>query len=269
MKTKSPLAYDKLVYNDFESLAKGFQSAQPFPHVVVDNFLNLELAQAIEKEFPDIDDERWYKYNNAIENKKALNNWEIFGPLTYNLMTYLNSPAFVSKVQMLFGDVTLYPDYGLNGGGYHLHKSGGKLNVHLDYSIHPKMNLERRVNIILYLTEGWDEAWGGHVSLWTNDEEKHQPKEMIEKVAPQFNRAVIFDTTCNSWHGLPETITCPDDQARKSLAIYYLSQPNEKAPDRGKALFAPFEDQKDDQDVLDLIDKRSNVKTAGQVWKKD
>jgi len=268
MKTKSPLAYDDLVYNDFAPLAKKFQSAHPFPHVVINDFLNIELARAIEKEFPQMDDERWYKYNNAIENKKALNNWEIFGPLTYNLMTYLNSPVFVSKLQVLLGDIVLYPDYGLNGGGYHLHKSGGKLNVHLDYSIHPKIHLERRINIILYLTEGWNEAWGGHISLWTHDEENHQPKEMIEKVAPLFNRAIIFDTTCNSWHGLPESITCPEDQARKSLAIYYLSPPNVNAPDRGKALFAPFGDQKDDQGVLDLIEKRSNVKTADKVWKK-
>lgn len=264
----TPQSLDGLVYSDYKGLASTFQQASPFPHVVIDDFLDLDLARSIEKEFPASDSQKWYSYDNAIEDKKALNNWEFFGVNTYNLMSYLNSPEFVTKLQALFGGLTLYPDYGLNGGGYHLHKPGGKLNVHLDYSIHPKIHLERRVNIILYMTENWNEAWGGHLSLWSHDQEKHQPKEMIHKVAPKFNRAVIFDTTCNSWHGLPEAITCPDDQARKSLAIYYLSEPRVDAPRRGKALFAPSETQQGDQEVLELIEKRSKISTAGDVWNK-
>ena len=30
----------------------------------------------------------------------------------------------------------LYPDYGLNGGGFHIMGNKGKLNPHLDYVIH-------------------------------------------------------------------------------------------------------------------------------------
>ena len=37
-----------------------------------------------------------------------------------------------------------------------MHKAGGNLAIHLDYSIHPKMNLQRKLNLILYLEEDYD-----------------------------------------------------------------------------------------------------------------
>jgi Rps23 Pro-64 3,4-dihydroxylase Tpa1-like proline 4-hydroxylase len=40
-----------------------------------------------------------------------------------------------------------------------------KLNVHLDYSIHPKLGLERRLNLVLYITSGWKPEWGGTARL--------------------------------------------------------------------------------------------------------
>jgi hypothetical protein len=49
-------------------------------------------------------------------------------------------------------DLFLYPDPGLHGGGWHMHGAGGNLNPHLDYSIHPKSGLMRKLNIIIYLS---------------------------------------------------------------------------------------------------------------------
>lgn len=165
-------------------------------------------------------------------------------------------------------EVELWPDMGLNGGGWHAHGAGGKLNTHLDYSIHPKLAMERRLNIILYINENYDAKWGGSLGLWSHDEKENQPKDLIKSVEPLFNRAVIFDTTCNSWHGLPEAITCPENEARRSLAIYYLSEPRENVSRRGKALFAPSNAQKGDVDVVELIKKRAGVKSAEDVYRK-
>jgi hypothetical protein len=76
------------------------------------------------------------------------------------------------------------------------------------------------------------------------------------KVDNKFCRAVIFDTTQNSWHGFPDYITCPDGVYRKSIAMYYLTTPAKDASDRKRALYAPSESQKTDQEVIDLIQKR-------------
>ena len=43
----------------------------------------------------------------------------------------------------------LEADYGLHGGGVHMHKTGDYLNVHLDYDIHPKVPMQRKLNIII------------------------------------------------------------------------------------------------------------------------
>ena len=121
----------------------------------------------------------------------------------------------------------LYSDIGLNGGGWHIHKKGGKLNQHLDYSLHPKLGLERKLNIIIYLNSNWKKEWKGNLGFWSNESNK-EPGNLVREIEPKFNRAILFDTTQNSWHGLPEPVNCPKGEYRKSLAIYYLCKPSKK-----------------------------------------
>ena len=54
---------------------------------------------------------------------------------------------------------------------------------------------------------------------------------------------------------------------RQSLAIYYLTEPSIQADPRGKALFAPYKDQANDPEVLKIIELRSQVNTADQVYR--
>ncbi|WP_119328663.1 2OG-Fe(II) oxygenase [Cysteiniphilum halobium] len=262
------LNLEKKVFSDFNLLKEDFAKANPFPHVVIDNFLDLELARALDQEFPSLDSDLWYKYKNAIEYKKTYNHWEAFPSKTYQFFAYLNSKRFIDKLNQMMPEVELWPDMGLNGGGWHAHGAGGKLNTHLDYSIHPKLGMERRLNIIIYINEKYKSEWGGALGLWSHDDAENQPKDLIKSVEPVFNRAVIFDTTCNSWHGLPKVITCPENEARRSLAIYYLSEARETSSRRGKALFAPSDSQKGDKEILELIKKRAEVKSADNVYRK-
>jgi len=133
---------------DFQSLVGTYRAAKPFDHVVIDNFFEPGVAEGLATEFPEFESKVWWEYENPIEIKKACNMWDKFPRLTYSVFDYLNSPEFVAKMETLVGD-RLWPDPGLNGGGWHTHRPGGKLNTHLDYSIHPKLGLERRVNLIV------------------------------------------------------------------------------------------------------------------------
>ena len=94
---------------------------------------------------------------------------------------------------------------------------------------------------------------------WSYDAENNQPKECVTKVENLFNRAVIFDTTQNSWHGLPQDLTCPENTARRSLAAYYLSDINNNAEPRKRALYAPYGDQKSDPNITEFCKKRSGL----------
>ena len=165
--------------------------------------------------------------------------------------------------------VNLYQDPGLHGGGWHIHGPGGNLNPHLDYSIHPKVALQRKINIIIYLASDLMDVHGGHLGLWEHDLEDNAPGKLIERIQPKFNRAVIFDTTQNSWHGMCEPLVQPDGIYRKSLAIYYLTDPTNNADQRERALFAPREEQKGDQSVEQLIKTRANSKNFSSAYRTD
>jgi len=237
-----------------ETQFKDFSKKKPFNYCVIDNFLDQTVADKVAQEFPNFNSKSYNgNYDNEIELKKTCNVWDKFLPNTYKLLHELNSPEFIKIISELTGCNDLYSDPGLHGGGWHTHPAGGKLNPHLDYSIHPKLGLQRKFNLLIYLTPDWQEEWGGHFGLWDKD------KNLKEKIAPLFNRAIFFDTTQDSWHGLATEVNCPVDKTRNSIAVYYLTHPDKDADKRQRALFLPTDAQKNDKTILDLIERRSKV----------
>jgi hypothetical protein len=243
-----------------------FSNGDPFDHCVVDGFFEEEAAIKLSCEFPDYHSDDWFFYNNAIEHKKALNSWEKFPRATYQAFSLLQSQSVTSLLEDALGE-QIYVDHGLNGGGWHIHGSGGNLNPHLDYSIHPKMGLERVLNIIVYLSPELKPEHGGHLGLWTHDEIAKGPGKLVKEIEPRFNRAIVFNTTQNSWHGMSRRLDVPEGVYRKSLAIYYMRHPGKDAEQRGRALFAPREEQLGDEAVLETIRLRSNVATSADVYR--
>lgn len=231
---------------------------EPFDHVVIDDFFDPQVAFSLASEFPEFRSNLWYDYSNPLEVKKTMNFWDRFPPTTYQVFWDLCSPSFSAVLSEKFG-ADIEADIGLNGGGWHIHGSGGKLNVHQDYSIHPKMPKQRKLNIIYHLSRDWDNAWGGNLQLWNHDPETNKPKNMAKVVDVKFNRAVIFDTTQHSWHGFAGKLTCPEGAYRKTLAVYYVQNPEANADTRYRAEFAPSEEQKNDPSVLQLIEDRKKV----------
>ena len=257
-----------LTQRDWQALQTQFLANEPFNYIVMDNFFTQETVQQLVKEFPDYNSPVWNAhYNNPIENKKACNHWDKFPATTYSVLHYLCSTAFETIVGKITGNIGVKADVGLHGGGWHAHTQAGKLNIHLDYSIHPKLKLERHYNLIVYITPDWSADWGGGLELWSHDSETARAKELVTTVENRFNRAVLFDTTQYSWHGLPKDLVCPAGVMRQSLAVYYVTDPAADASDRGKALFVPREDQKDNPEIMELIKKRSQVATAESVYK--
>jgi hypothetical protein len=244
---------DKIIFGDI------MLYDEPFTHFVIDDFLDEQTANDLSQEFADFHSNDWYVYENPLEVKKTINNWYSFPPKTYKFFSYLNSSQFVNELKQLTSVENLYCDQGLHGAGWHIHGKGGKLNVHLDYEIHPKLDLMRRYNLIYYLNKDWNPDWGGNLEFWSHDENNNQPKEKITTIECKFNRAVLFDTTQNSWHGFSNPINCPEGVYRKSIAVYYLSDVPETFHNRKRALYSPAEDQKNDVEILNLIKQRSSM----------
>jgi hypothetical protein len=210
----------------------------PFDHWIIEDFLDIQDAKDVSKEFIDYEStEDIVRYKGWIGEKSTCNSWNRFPALTYKIFFNLLSLDFVSRLSAVTGVAPLYPDIGLHGGGWHMSGKGGSLAMHLDYSIHPKLKLQRKLNLILYLEEDYKSEWGGSLQLWSHDKEKDKPLNKIKEVEPLFNRAILFDTTQKSWHGFPEPINLPLGKLRKSFAVYYLTNITSTAEERYTAQY--------------------------------
>jgi Rps23 Pro-64 3,4-dihydroxylase Tpa1-like proline 4-hydroxylase len=202
-----------------DSLHTTYQAAKPYPHIVLDNFLEPGVAEAAIQEFPSLVPDQWNNYLHANERKFSNTDPSTWGPTLRSILELLNSPRFVDFVGSLIGIDNLIPDPSLEGGGLHQSRRGGFLNVHADFTVHPhNRQWQRRANILLYLNEDWKPEYGGELEMWSAD-----MKECVERVTPIANRVLIFTTDSTSFHGHPEPITCPEDVARQSLALYYFT----------------------------------------------
>lgn len=202
--------------NDVDALSEKFQGAAPFDHIIIDNFLNEKLAKQLVEFFPHPEEKNWWQYDNPLEKKLAFNDIGQLPTCFSHFFSYVNSPEFLAWLEKLTGISDLKSDPSLRGGGLHCIKRGGKLDVHQDFNIHKELGMLRKVNLILYLNENWQEEWGGHLELWDKD-----MTTLHHKISPLFNRAVIFRTDTESNHGHPHSLTCPEDRMRISLATYY------------------------------------------------
>ncbi len=221
------------------ALSKQYRENQPCPHILLENFLNPEIASEMAEQFPQSGSDAWTQYKHANENKLGLAKRQLFPPAVAAVTDELNSPDFVAWISELTGIPGLKADPMLEGGGLHQSGPGGYLNVHTDFSMHhfhPKWR--RRVNLILYLNPDWREEWGGALELWE--------KNMVRcgaKYSPLLNHALIFTTDERSLHGFPDPLTCPEGESRKSLALYYYTvEEGKKAAGHSTDYFARPQD---------------------------
>ncbi len=204
-------------------LAEQYSRNEPYPHILLADFLDTEIALEMAREFPQPVTQAWTQYKHANENKLGMPRRELFPALLGAVTDELNSPEFVAWISQLTGIPNLLADPMLEGGGLHQSERGGYLNVHTDFSQHHfRPNWHRRVNLILYLNPDWDESWGGSLELWEKSAEGKMTR-CVAKYPPLLNHAIIFTTSEKSLHGFPDPLTCPEGQSRKSLALYYYT----------------------------------------------
>ena len=226
METALKLVDQTRLNADLAASSEAYRSAQPFPHIVLDDVLHPEAFAAAVRDFPGIKDEFWKGYLHVNETKYCNVYPDTWAPSLQAIAQEFCSPEFVSYLEQLTGISNLIPDYTMDGGGLHQTLRGGHLNIHADFTTHhTHENWARRVNILLYLNEEWHDDWGGKLELWDPEMTACQGT-----VTPAGNRMLVFTTSEDSFHGHPDGLTCPPDMARRSLAMYYFTE--EAAPVR-------------------------------------
>jgi len=196
---------------------KVYTQNTPFPSGVLDNFLQQDVVDAVLREWPEQEAFNTKAVGTSV--KSSLSDSSKFGPETQKLFEVLNGVDFLKELERVTGIPNLIADPSLEGGGLHMITRGGFLKIHADFNWHLKMSKMRMINLLVYLNEDWNEEWGGHLELIG-------PPETLDTkvtIAPLNNRAVLFNTTSDSWHGHPEPLKCPENRQRKSIALYYYS----------------------------------------------
>ena len=202
-----------------ESLSADYCFAEPFPHVVIDNFLPEDLVAQLVEHFPTekLKSDVVFDYGYAGHHKRQILPADC-DDFCRRAFDFFNSQPFLEFLEGLSTIEGLLPDPYFAGGGFHEIGTGGKLGIHADFRINNKLHLSRRMNVIVYLNEGWREEYNGSLELWSRD-----MKNRVKSVTPVWNRCVIFNTDADSYHGHPDPLTTPEGVLRRSVALYYYT----------------------------------------------
>ncbi len=242
------------------SLHEQYMAAQPYPHIVVDNFFCPDAMDEILSQTPSLAKAREgvEKMSNRNEEKYATKGESQFGETTKQFARFLNAEPFLRFLEGLTGINNLLPDPHFEGGGHHEILPGGFLKIHADFGKNTRTGLDRRLNALVYLNKDWKEEYGGHFELWDVE-----MKGCVKKVLPLFNRLVVFSTTSFTYHGHPEPLRCPPDRSRRSIALYYYTngRPESEVVAGGShsTLFKARPDSADDGAAARLKDATKKV----------
>ena len=242
------MVFGSWISEDESIYKEKFIKNTPFPHVKISNFFSEDTVNKL-LPYYDHRNQDWVEYWNPIEKKYALNKFDVTVGSIYDV---LQGPYFVEKISKITGIPKLQSDPYLHGAGLHYHPRGSHLDMHLDYSIHPVSKLQRRLNLIVYLNDKWNPEWNGDLQFYDSTY-SHCEKQYY----PEYNNAILFQTSDLSYHGLPKTILCPENIGRKSLAIYYISEPEPDPLVRYKANFFPLPGEILSADFLKLYEIRN------------
>lgn len=198
-------------------LHAAYSTATPFPHVKIDDFLPPALLEQVLGDTARLPKSE-ASFDRPQEQLKNSYSPALFPEGTRNLFWFFNSRPFLAFLERMTGIPGLIGDPYYVGGGVHEVKTGGHLDIHADFNHLPKLNLQRRLNMLIYLNRDWKTEYGGQFEIWDTG-----MKQCVHAFDPAFNRCVVFTTDSESYHGNPRTVAHPQGRSRLSMALYYYT----------------------------------------------
>lgn len=197
-------------------LKKEFDEALPYRHVVIQDFLKPEVARSLYEHFPPMDSLSIH-YQGLNEHKSEGSNFATFHPSFSELRQFVNSDQLRSALEKITGINDLFSTEDNLGSGVHQGKNGSYLDVHIDFNIHHKRDLHRRLNLLIFLNKNWKDEYGGKAEMWNQDVSR-----LVKAYTPGYNVCILFETSEISYHGY-STIHVPEGETRKSFYTYYYT----------------------------------------------
>lgn len=206
---------------DRDVLRERVRGSAPVPNFCIDNFLDEAFAERVLASYPTLEEAvKVGKTFMAVNErgKTQVTDSSTFAEPVAELNRALATPEFLETMSYIFDMPNLLADEQLAGGGIHQTGPRGHLDVHIDFNFLEDRQLHRRLNILIYLNNGWKPEWGGNIELWNKD-----VSQCIHSFSPIFNRCVVFETNEISYHGVT-AVKCPEGMSRKSFAAYYYTK---------------------------------------------
>lgn len=222
---------DLFLTQNIHDLNQQFYSNKPIRHLVIDNFLDKNLAHTIYNHFPAVKEMKTH-YHGINEKKSEHSDFSKLDIAFSRLHEELSSGHFIEWLTRVTSIKNLETINDRLGYGLHQGANNSFLDIHIDYNLHPVKKKYRKLNFILFFNKQWEKNWGGDLELW---DEKVQ--NCIQSISPLFNRCVIFECSDISYHGYSR-ITVPGDITRKSYYQYYFI-PAEKDISFHDTIFKP------------------------------
>lgn len=232
-------ALNPFVREQVESLNRQFVTAEPFRHVVIDSFLDPGFCAQLIAEFPPFQNRYAVNERGEVGRKAAISTLAGIGAGYARFDALMKNPEFLLLVGKITGVGSLLYDPEYAGGGTHENLNGQELDIHVDFNYHPSTHFHRRLNLILFLNERWEEGWGGTLELLR--EPWAAGAQDVRSVLPLANRVVIFETTESSWHGFRRITLPPEERiSRRSIAVYFYTKDrpaSQAAPSHGTVYY--------------------------------
>ena len=175
------------------ALRDQFATAQPFRHVVIDDFADPVGLATLLAEMPDPHEAGIGKSRDYVfaKNKFEKSGFAEFGPQSRELYTELCSDRFGEVLRAITGE-DVFVDPAFHGGGMHQAGEDSFLDMHVDFNKHPlHESWFRNLNILLYLNPGWEPAWRGSSSFGTRRPVPKRPSSRCSTAASSWRRSRV------------------------------------------------------------------------------
>lgn len=196
-----------------EALQRQFHSGDKINTAVVQDLLDEQSAEEIYSAFPP--KEKMVRTRTLREYKYIGVQMNWYNKVVEEIIYAFQDPKVVGTISEITGIRPLYPDATLYAAGISLMAKDNFLNPHVDNSHDGAGKRYRALNLLYYVTPGWQESYGGNLELW--DLGVRYP---CRTIPAKFNSLVIMATHKESWHSVNRVLY---DGQRCCVSNYYFS----------------------------------------------
>jgi len=218
-------ALDRIGTDRLAALRHAWQTADPFPHLVIDGLFDPGLLAGVERDFDAVNEADWRESRHRLQRKRGTTPGVTLPDAARHYFDQLAGAPMRRFLSAITGIESLSGDPDLVNGGLHQVPGGGSFELHVDFAFHPMDRRKTRLAMITYLNRGWLADWEGALELWS-----WKPRERRVSILPEFGRTLIMEVGPRNVHGHPRSVRTPDGRPRRSAAAYFYTERAREEP---------------------------------------